>query len=93
MRQQFFGADASTLWKPSAPGGKLGKSYVHVELDIRDSTGMSHLFKRYGGEIAAVIHTAAQPSHDWAATNPSEDFTIERQWDAQPVGDHAPVLP
>ena len=34
------------------------------------------LFKQHGSEIAAVIHTAAQPSHDWAARDPQTDFTV-----------------
>jgi CDP-paratose 2-epimerase len=34
------------------------------------------LFRRFGGDIGLVIHTAAQPSHDWAARDPHMDFTV-----------------
>ena len=34
------------------------------------------IFARAKGQIAAIIHTAAQPSHDWAAQEPITDFTV-----------------
>ena len=34
------------------------------------------MFNRFGSEIALVVHTAAQPSHDWAATDPDTDFSV-----------------
>ena len=37
---------------------------------------MLSLFKHYGTSIAGIIHTAAQPSHDWAARDPIMDFTV-----------------
>ena len=37
---------------------------------------MGEVFRTYGREIALVIHTAAQPSHDWAAREPLTDFTV-----------------
>ena len=37
---------------------------------------MAAVFRRYGRSIALIIHTAAQPSHDWAAREPLTDFTI-----------------
>jgi CDP-paratose 2-epimerase len=76
MRREFFGADASTVWNRKRLEKKLGKSYRHYELDIRDADGILALFKKYAVDIRAVIHTAAQPSHDWAASNPQADFTI-----------------
>lgn len=51
-------------------------NYQHVEADIRDPEAMGRLFSRYGGAITGVIHTAAQPSHDWAARDPMLDFTV-----------------
>ena len=39
-------------------------------------TLMDKIFARYGDDVAAVIHTAAQPSHDWAAGDPQTDFTV-----------------
>jgi len=37
---------------------------------------MQSLFSRYGKSISAVVHNAAQPSHDWAASDPFMDFTV-----------------
>lgn len=75
MRRYFFGADASTAWAR----GELEKSvrgYRHVELDIRDEAGIEALFRDYGADVAAVVHAAAQPSHDWAAREPKTDFSV-----------------
>jgi CDP-paratose 2-epimerase len=45
-------------------------------LDIRDADGVMGLFARHAREIELVVHTAAQPSHDWAASDPQTDFTV-----------------
>ncbi len=52
------------------------RGYDHYNLDIRDSTAVGELFKRYRGKIDAIVHTASQPSHDWAARDPQTDFTV-----------------
>ena len=75
MRKSFFGEAASTAWNrdlllKNVPG------YRHENIDIRDQDKVNALFERYGQEIAVIIHTAAQPSHDWAASDPFTDFTI-----------------
>ncbi len=75
MRAQFFGAEASTR-KTRDHLVKDIPNYEHHELDIRDSQGVMELFKQEGREIAAIVHTAAQPSHDWAARDPQTDFTV-----------------
>jgi CDP-paratose 2-epimerase len=75
MRAQFFGEEASTLWVRRRLTSEIAR-YRHYEVDIRDTDGIARIFGRYGSDIALVIHTAAQPSHDWAATNPSVDFTV-----------------
>src|SRR5690606_13827028 len=46
------------------------------DLDIRDQAAIDALFGRYGHDISLVIHTAAQPSHDWAARDPHTDFGV-----------------
>lgn len=75
MRRVFFGADASTDWMRRRLEAEL-PSYRHFGLDIRDRDAIFDLFARHGASIEVVIHTAAQPSHDWAAQAPNEDFTI-----------------
>src|SRR4029079_553842 len=64
MRAYFFGNDASTRWNQE----KLEKEFVnysHHAADIRDYTAIEKIFAEYNSTIAGVIHTAAQPSHDW----------------------------
>ncbi|HEV2641579.1 MAG TPA: NAD-dependent epimerase/dehydratase family protein, partial [Candidatus Elarobacter sp.] len=50
--------------------------YRHVDADIRDAAAMDDVFARDAKRIALVIHAAAQPSHDWAASDPQTDFTV-----------------
>lgn len=76
MRKVFFGDDSSTAWMATALEEKLGESYTHAGLDIRDRDAVEQLFKEYGTDIEVVIHTAAQPSHDWAARDPFTDFDV-----------------
>ncbi len=75
MRAEFFGEAASTSWVRNRLEKEI-RGYIHYQTDIRDYNSISKVFKRYGKDIALVIHTAAQPSHDWAATNPDVDFTV-----------------
>ena len=75
MRQYFFGADGSTTWNREQLEAGLPK-YQHRDIDIRDNRAIDALFAEYGKQIALVIHTAAQPSHDWAAREPITDFTV-----------------
>jgi CDP-paratose 2-epimerase len=76
MRRAFFGEEASTLWSVAEVQHALGSHYRHYGEDIRDRDGIEAVVKRYGKDIRLVIHTAAQPSHDWAARDPFTDFDI-----------------
>ena len=76
MRKHFFGEDASTQWQRQQLESELGRKYLHVEGDIRDDVLLSNLFAEYGNEIKLIVHTAAQPSHDWAARDPKMDFSV-----------------
>ena len=75
MRRVFFGDDASTAWRRTLLENELG-NYTHLDQDIRDQEQMRKVFSNYGKQIRVVIHTAAQPSHDWAARDPITDFTV-----------------
>jgi CDP-paratose 2-epimerase len=75
MRADFFGEAASTQWVRDRLKREIS-TYTHYDVDIRDGEAVSQIFRHYRHEIALVIHTAAQPSHDWAATNPTMDFTV-----------------
>jgi CDP-paratose 2-epimerase len=75
MRSYFFGPEAST----SPVTEELCAAHPQfrsAELDIRDAEGVQRLFAEHAGSIAVVIHTAAQPSHDWAASEPQTDFGV-----------------
>jgi CDP-paratose 2-epimerase len=75
MRKQFFGADASTEWSLRELESTV-PNYTHREADIRDRRAIEALFKHYGEDIELIVHTAAQPSHDWAAKDPHTDFSV-----------------
>src|SRR5256885_10175546 len=76
MRKQFFGPEASTAWNVLRLTSELGTGYTHHDVDIRDREALAGIFQRYGREIALVVHTAAQPSHDWALRDPYTDFDV-----------------
>jgi CDP-paratose 2-epimerase len=75
MRKYFFGDDASVAWNRDSLQSSIS-NYIHHDADIRDVSSLEAIFKQYGSQIALVVHTAAQPSHDWAAKEPFTDFTI-----------------
>ncbi len=75
MRARFFGAEAST----AGTRQKLEKSlrhYRHESVDIRDNAAVDKVFAALGSAVKIVVHTAAQPSHDWAAREPHTDFGV-----------------
>ena len=76
MRQHFFGRGASTAATVELLRQELGSSYSHNPIDIRDRPALASLVAGLGRNLSAIIHTAAQPSHDWAATDPHMDFEI-----------------
>lgn len=76
MRARFFGPEASTEWNRRRLETELGKRYRHVAVDIRDADAIDDVFTRHGRDIVLVIHAAAQPSHDWAAREPTVDFGV-----------------
>ena len=75
MRRHFFGDDASTRWardvpKPTCPAtGTSMRTFATKQPWASCSRAMA-------SRIAVVIHTAAQPSHDWAARDPLTDFSV-----------------
>ena len=75
MRQYFFGKDGSTIWVRESVE-KECRRYTHFEADIRNFESISQIFSKYRDDIKVVIHTAAQPSHDWSAQEPLTDFHV-----------------
>ena len=75
LRQYFFGESASTEWNKNRLEENYS-NYRHYPVDIRDTAALEKLFKEYGTDIRLILHTAAQPSHDWAAKEPFTDFSV-----------------
>lgn len=75
MRRYFFGDEASTDWNVKRLTENY-PNYRHYNIDIRDQESLKNLFEEYKTDISLIIHTAAQPSHDWAAQEPFTDFTV-----------------
>jgi CDP-paratose 2-epimerase len=76
LRASFFGPEASTKWNRELLKEKYGEQYKHYDVDIRSREAIETIFREYSSDLELVIHTAAQPSHDWAAQDPHEDFTV-----------------
>jgi CDP-paratose 2-epimerase len=73
MRREFFGPSGTTEGNVRALLAEVPR-YRHQALDIRDRQGIRDLFQAERPRF--VIHTAAQPSHDRAASIPYEDFDV-----------------
>ncbi|MGC1165698.1 MAG: NAD-dependent epimerase/dehydratase family protein [Solirubrobacterales bacterium] len=75
MRASFFGPESST----SHVTERLVEEHSEFRwenADIRDGAVIDRIFAEHAGQIELVIHTAAQPSHDWAASDPQTDFGV-----------------
>lgn len=75
MRRAFFGDDASTTPMIERLVREV-RSYRHHGFDIRDGEAVEALVASLGDDLGVVVHTAAQPSHDWAARDPATDFGV-----------------
>ena len=75
LREKFFGKEGDTRWIKNDLV-KLYKNYIHKNIDIRNYSALEKIFKKYNKNIKLIIHSAAQPSHDWAKKKPFTDFNI-----------------
>ena len=73
QRAVFFGPQGDTRWMQAKLKSEIS-GYVHHDLDIREREGVLNLFKEISPD--AIVHTAAQPSHDKAASIPFDDFDV-----------------
>jgi CDP-paratose 2-epimerase len=73
MRADFFGPKGDTRWNQQRLLERY-RSFRHHELDIRDRSGVLALLEVLGPDL--VVHAAAQPSHDLAASRPLDDFDV-----------------
>ena len=74
MRAEFFGPEASTRHVSERLAETYESEFRWLDVDIRDAGAVARVFADAGPEL--VIHTAAQPSHDWAASDPQTDFGV-----------------
>jgi CDP-paratose 2-epimerase len=80
MRAYFFGNDASTKESEKKMTDDYGINFNSLSVDIRDYETMEVVFRGLSEDpnhdLDLIIHTAAQPSHDWAAKEPLTDFSV-----------------
>jgi CDP-paratose 2-epimerase len=76
MRAYFFGFEASTAPQSERLKERYADSFRSLAIDIRDMDAIDRLFAENASQLELVIHTAAQPSHDWAASEPLTDFSV-----------------
>ena len=75
MRAVFFGPSASTRQVTERLLSELPE-FASLEVDIRDADAVERVFADNRGQVELVVHAAAQPSHDWAASDPHTDFAV-----------------
>lgn len=75
LREYFFGKEASVEWNKKRLEDKF-QNFKSYAADIRDVEALRKIFAEYGEDVKLILHTAAQPSHDWAAKEPFTDFTV-----------------
>jgi len=73
MRADFFGADGDTTWNLQRLQAEV-PAYRHHAIDIRDRPAMLALLQEVPADL--IVHAAAQPSHDLAASRPFDDFDV-----------------
>jgi CDP-paratose 2-epimerase len=76
MRARFFGDAASTASTTERLIADYGEVFRSLPVDIRDRDAVERVFTELEGRVELVIHTAGQPSHDWAASDPHTDFAV-----------------
>jgi len=76
MRSYFFGEEASTESSTHNLKKNYPNNFIFNNVDIRNYQDLEFIFQKFKDQIEIIIHTAAQPSHDWAAKEPITDFTV-----------------
>ena len=75
LRKFFFGKNGSTNWVKSQLI-KRNKNFRNFNTDIRNFAKLNNIFKKYSKNISLIIHSAAQPSHDYGKNFPFLDFNV-----------------
>ena len=82
-RAELFGSEASTAHVTESLAGELD-AFRLLDADIRDTDAIEQEFAKGKGNIELVVHTAAQPSHDWAASDPPADSRAGQSRESSP---------
>jgi CDP-paratose 2-epimerase len=75
MRKYFFGEEGSVEKNAQYLADTI-QNFLPLVVDIRDYDALEKVFNHYGEDLKLIIHTAAQPSHDWAAREPFTDYGV-----------------
>jgi CDP-paratose 2-epimerase len=76
MRAQFFGASASTARTTQRLLAAYPGTFRSLPVDIRDGERVMRVVAEHSKDLSLLVHTAAQPSHDWAASDAQTDFSV-----------------
>lgn len=74
MRKEFFGEDGDTTWNLNRVKDSTSANFEHINIDIRDREKVLSTVEEIMPDF--IIHCAAQPSHDLAASVPFKDFDV-----------------
>ncbi len=75
LRSYFFGENGDTEWNKKRIL-EANSNFDSRSIDIRNIEELQIVFEEFGKDIKLIVHTAAQPSHDWAAKEPLTDFRV-----------------
>ncbi len=73
MRRDFFGEHGDTTWNLERLRAEAQR-FEHHDLDVRDRAGIAAIVAEVRPQL--IVHCAAQPSHDLAASRPFDDFEV-----------------
>ncbi|QQQ73632.1 NAD-dependent epimerase/dehydratase family protein [Saccharothrix sp. 6-C] len=74
MRRYLFGPAGSVA--DNLADVERIPNYRHHRMDVRDESALTALFGEYGSDVRLVVHTAGQPSDEWAADRPVVDLKV-----------------
>jgi len=92
MRARFFGPDASTRRVTQDLLAEYD-GFRSLDIDIRDAQAVDDAFHDVGPRLGLIVHAAAQPSHDWAVSDPFTDFAVSATGTLNLYGDRPNALP
>lgn len=74
LREYFFGTSTDSIKQRLLH--EFDDTYIHYPVDIRNKKLLEEIFTKYASRVKCIIHSAGQPSSEWAAKEPHTDFEI-----------------